>query len=64
MSQLLKLIHSECGGDLELDRSMMPLLSDGEGCSTDIYQGVMCMKCHKPLGILANIDEVPYAVYR
>jgi hypothetical protein len=27
--------------------------------ATDIYRGVKCARCGEPLGLLANIDEVP-----
>lgn len=59
--QSLRLIHSECGGNVVLDRTRKPTMSPTEGDGTDLYQGVKCQACGAPLGLLANIDEVTYA---
>ena len=54
-----RLIHSECGGELEIDYRTMPLLCQNERDkdTTDIYIGVRCTLCQEPLGLLANIDQ-------
>jgi hypothetical protein len=55
----LRLIHSECGGALEIDYRTLPVqISNAEiKDATDVYYGVCCSNCHEPLGLLANIDQ-------
>lgn len=47
----MRLIHSECGGELEVDRSHPVTIMDKE-----IYNGVRCKVCKERLGVLANVD--------
>jgi hypothetical protein len=55
---VLRLIHSECGGELEIDKGISPTVTkDG-----DIYYAVKCVGCNTRLGLLPNIDMAEHFV--
>ena len=55
----MRLIHSECGGILRIDRTVpVTITSDGK----DIYYGIRCEACSEKLGLLPNVDEATYFI--
>lgn len=56
------IVHSECGGELEIDVSAKTEMANNQG-TTDIYYGIKCSDCGAKLGLLPNVQqEVHYIV--
>lgn len=50
------LIHSSCGGALEIDKGAKRVLFSEEGRTAD-YTPIRCAFCHEQLGLLPNTTQ-------
>lgn len=51
----MRLIHSECGGELVIDYSYPSLICEEADGHTDIYTPIKCHGCNARLGMLPNV---------
>lgn len=53
----MRLVHSECGGELKIDRGEKVRIMNWPDNRTDIFYPIKCEGCNEHLGLLPNVAE-------